>query len=116
MTILSRVCAEFTDARHRTILSVKPDQLNCVLTDVPEEIQLDPLFSMLLADGSLEAVQSVSRKKALENDPLAGITAEGKKAGRVRKAPASAPREKEAGAEPPASPDAGEAPGPAEKA
>ena len=78
MLILSRVCADFTDRSGRTIFSVTPDQLLSFL-DAPEEIRLDPLFDLLLADGSMEAVHSVSQQKTLEADPAAGITAEGKR-------------------------------------
>ncbi len=49
-----------------------------ILTNVPEEIRDDPLYRMMVDDGSLTAVDSVEKRKQLENDPLRGITPEGK--------------------------------------
>jgi len=83
MLILTRVCAEFHNRSGQTVLTVRPGQLLSFL-EAPEEIQEDPLFSMMLNDGSLEAVRSVSDQRKLESDPLAGITPEGKKANRSR--------------------------------
>lgn len=77
MLILSRVCADFHDSRGRRIFSVAPRDLLSFL-EAPEEIREDPLFDLLLADGSLEAVRSVDRRRLLEADPVAGTTAEGR--------------------------------------
>lgn len=79
MLILSRVCAEFHDSGGRLLLAVRPENLLSFI-EAPEEIQADPLFALLQRDGSLEAVRSVSRKRELENDPLADTAADGKKA------------------------------------
>ena len=84
MTILSHVCVDFYDKQRNLIFSVLPSHLNCLLT-APEEIQEDPIFDLLLADHSLEAVRSVAQKKQLENDPTDGVTAEGKKTKTTRK-------------------------------
>ncbi len=84
MTILSHVCVDFYDKQRNLLFSVPPSLINCVLT-APEEIQQDPIFDMLLADHSLEAVRSVEQKKHLENDPTEGVTAEGKKPKATRK-------------------------------
>ncbi len=84
MTILSHVCVDFYDKQQKLIFSVPPTLLNCILT-APEEIQQDPIFDMLLADHSLEAVQTIDQKKRLENDPTEGVTAEGKKPRATRK-------------------------------
>ncbi len=78
MLILSRVCAEFRDRAGKPIFTISPSGLLSFL-EAPEEIRQDPLFDMMLADGSLEAVQSVSHRKALESDPVGSTTAEGKK-------------------------------------
>ena len=78
MLILSRVCADFCDREGKTVFSVGPRQLLSFL-EAPEEIQEDPLFHLMLADGSLEAVRSVEQKRNLEADPAADTTAEGKK-------------------------------------
>ena len=87
MTVLSHVSVDFTDKHHNILFSVPPRLIDCVLT-APDEIQQDPIFDLLLADGSLEAVRSVARKKALENAPAADVTVEGKKP-KAAKAPAA---------------------------
>ena len=79
MTILSRVCAEFHDRNGKVIFSISPANRFSFL-EAPEAIQEDPLFPLMLADGSLEAVRSVKQQKALEKNPAADTTAEGKKA------------------------------------
>ena len=84
MTILSHVCVDFYDKQQNLIFSVSPNLLNCILT-APDEIQQDPIFDMLLADHSLEAVRTIDQKKHLENDPTEGVTAEGKKPRATRK-------------------------------
>lgn len=87
MTILSHVSVDFTDKHHNILFSVPAHLIDCVLT-APDEIQQDPIFDLLLADGSLEAVRSVARKKALENEPASEVTTEGKKP-KTAKAPAA---------------------------
>ena len=87
MTILSHVSVDFTDKQRKIIFSVPPHLIDCVLT-APDEIQEDPIFDLLLADRSLEAVRTVSQKKVLENDPTAGVSADGKKP-KTAKAPAA---------------------------
>ena len=78
MLILSRVCAEFHDRAGKVLFTIYPHQRYSFL-DAPENIREDPLFGMLLADGSLEAVRSVEQLRTLEPDPLADTTAEGKR-------------------------------------
>ena len=80
MLIISRVCAEFKNKAGETVYRVKPGDLG-LIREAPEAIREDVLFGLLVADGSLEAVESVSRKKVLENDPMLGTDAEGKNAG-----------------------------------
>ena len=80
MTIVSHVCAEFRNARGETIFAVPPSKLHMVLDNEPDEIREDPLYHMMLSDRSLSAVESKEEKKLLENDPLHGISAEGKAA------------------------------------
>ena len=84
MLIICHVCAEFHNKRGETVLTVSPEMLTGFIS-APEEIQEDPLYGMLMADGSLEAGFTEKEKKARENDPTAGITAEGKKATAARK-------------------------------
>ncbi len=56
MLILSRVCAEFTNRAGQPVFTVGPRDLLTFL-NAPEEIRADPLFRLLAADGSLEAVE-----------------------------------------------------------
>ena len=79
MTLIAHVCAEFCDAHRNPIYTITQPMLNDVLYDVPDAIRADPLFAMLIAEGSLKAVESAADRKAAEKDPLAGITAEGRK-------------------------------------
>ena len=68
MLILSRVCAQFHDRHGAPLFRISPaDRLTFV--EAPEAIRQDPLFQMLILERSLEVAQSVSQKKALENDP-----------------------------------------------
>ena len=87
MLIICHVGAEFHDKTGETIFSVTPEMLNG-FTDAPDEIREDPLFGMLTADGSLEAITDAKQKRTLEMDPDAGINAEGKKANTMKKKPA----------------------------
>ena len=78
MLLVPHVCAEFYDRARQKIFAIEPYMLNS-FTEAPEAIRQDPLFDLLLADGSLEAAETVAQQKQLEADPTAGITAEGKK-------------------------------------
>ena len=94
MLILSRVCAEFRDHTGAIIHRVTPET-RLTFREAPEAIREDPLFQMLVSEGSLEAaVTSVQRKK-LEAEPLEGTDATG------RKVPAAAFPEKESRPNPP---------------
>ena len=77
MTILSRVCAEFHDPQGNVICTITPANRFKPL-EVPDAIARDPLFQLLVADHSLEAVVSAAQMKTLENDPIQGTNAEGK--------------------------------------
>ena len=68
MLILSRVCAEFHDDTGTVLFNIQPSMLNLFI-DAPESIKQDPLFDMLLSDGSLEAPVDKATRKKLENDP-----------------------------------------------
>ena len=70
MLILSRVCAEFHDRQGLKLFSVTPDTRMTFL-EAPESIKEDPLFRMLVSDGSLEVSTGAVRRKMLENDPMA---------------------------------------------
>ncbi len=78
MLMMSRVCALFRDRQGNTLFEVTPTTRNCFV-EAPEAIQEDPLFQMLLADGSLEAGITKARQKTLEQDPMDGADATGKR-------------------------------------
>ena len=69
MRILSRVCAEFHDKTGAVLFAVHPAD-RCVFLDTPDSIRQDPLFHMLLNDGSLELPTTREKQKQLENDPM----------------------------------------------
>jgi hypothetical protein len=79
MLILSRVCAEFRDRNGTVVHRVTP-QTRLTFQEAPESIREDPLFQMLVNDGSLEAAVTPVRKKRLEAEPLRGTDATGKRA------------------------------------
>ena len=68
MLILSRVCAEFHDKSGTVLFAIRPaDRMNFL--EAPESIRQDPLFDMLVKDGSLETPGTKAEQKKLENDP-----------------------------------------------
>ena len=77
MLILSRVCADFYDRNNHLLHRFIAPDLGRFL-DVPESIKEDPLFQMLVKDGSIKYPADDAKDKALEQDPFAGATAEGK--------------------------------------
>ncbi len=78
MRILSHVCAEFRNGHGLIIFQVPVCEKNAVV-EAPEEIRSDPLFGMLVAEGSLEIIKDGEKQKELENDPTRGTDATGKK-------------------------------------
>ena len=78
MLLLSRVCAEFHDARGHVIYRVGPED-RLAFREAPEAIREDPLFRMLVADGSLEAAVTPVRQKKLEAEPQKDTDASGKR-------------------------------------
>ena len=91
MLILSRVCADFHNAKGELIHRVSA--ANCLtFHEAPEAIRedplfrmLDPLFQMLVDEGSLEAAVTPVQKKQLEADPQEGADAAGRKRAPARK-------------------------------
>ena len=77
MLILSRVCADFYDSRRNLLFRITPHDMG-LFVDAPESVKQDPLFQMLVDDGSVKFPEDARSNKALENDPMAGATAEGK--------------------------------------
>ena len=79
MKILSRVCAEFFDKDRNVIYRIGPADRLVYKDDAPEALRDDLLFKLLVADGSIEVVETAEQRKRLESNPMAGIDAEGKK-------------------------------------
>lgn len=78
MLLLSRVCAEFRDRTGAVVWRVTPSA-RLTFQEVPESVKEDPLFSLLLADGSIEAVTTAGDRKKLEADPLKDTDASGRR-------------------------------------
>ena len=78
MLILSRVCAEFRDRTGAVIHRVTPET-RLTFREAPEAIREDPLFELLIREGSLEASMTPVQQKQLENAPLEGADAAGRK-------------------------------------
>ena len=74
-----KVCASFHDDKNKEIYKVTKDMLHKYIEDVPEAIRQDLLFNMLVKDGSLVVIDTEAKKKEVENDPLKGVSADGKK-------------------------------------
>ena len=77
MLILARVCADFYDKNRNLLHRIIPRDLN-LFREVPESIQQDPLFQMLVDDGSIKFPADAAKDKALEQDPFAGTTPDGR--------------------------------------
>ena len=77
MLILARVCADFHDKNRNLLHRIAPRDLN-LFREVPESIQQDPLFQMLVDDGSIKFPADAAKDKALEQDPFAGTTPDGR--------------------------------------
>ena len=77
MLIIPYVCADFRDKNGNPIFRITADMLR-TMQDVPEAIKQDLLFDMLVADGSIKTPETVAQRKLLEQDPMIGMTAEGK--------------------------------------
>ena len=104
MMILSRVYAQFRDARGNVIFTVDPSNW-LTFVEAPEAIQEDPLFQMLVEDGSLDASITPAKRRTLENDPTAGTDASGKKVGKPAAKKSSSMAESAEPAKPEAKPE-----------
>lgn len=78
MRIVSRVAAAFYRRDRTPIFEVSSRDL-LVILDAPEEIRSDPLFDLLVREGSLQVITSDEVRKVLESDPVQGANAEGRK-------------------------------------
>jgi len=100
MQILSRVCADFYDKQRNRIYRITKRDLGLFL-EAPESIRQDPLFQMLVDDGSIKFPADTAKDKALEQDPFAGADATGKE---IKPKTARAKRKTKAEAETAANP------------
>lgn len=78
MRIVSRVAAGFYRPDRTKIFEVRSNDL-LVMLDAPEEIRRDPLFDMMVKEGSLQIVTTEAIQKLLEADPVQGTNAEGRR-------------------------------------
>jgi len=78
MLLIAHVAAEFRDRNGNTLYTIRGSQRNTFLA-VPDTIRQDPLFDLLLQDGSIEIPETALKTAALENDPTEGITPDGRK-------------------------------------
>ena len=77
MMIVSYVCADFYDKNCNLIHRITREDLGD-FNYPPDSIKEDPLFQMLVDDGSIRFVEDNKTQKALESNPYAGISAEGR--------------------------------------
>ena len=77
MLILARVCADFYDKDRNLIHRIRPADLG-LFQEAPDGIKQDPLFQMLVDDGSIKFPEDAAKDKALEQDPFAGATPDGR--------------------------------------
>ena len=84
MKILSRVCAEFKDKKGNVIYRIGPADRLVYKDDAPDAIKDDLLFGALVAEGSIDVIETAAEKKAAEQDPTAGSLADGKKIAKAK--------------------------------
>ena len=83
MLIVPFACAEFHDKSGNVIHRIHAHELRNI-TEVPDAIVQDPLYALMVEEGSLKAPESKIDLKALENDPDAAI-AKGEEHAKVAK-------------------------------
>ena len=69
MLILSRVCAEFYDKHNNLLGRITPRDLG-TFREISDAVRQDPLFQLLVEDGSIKYPADEAKDKALEQDPL----------------------------------------------
>ena len=72
MILVPYVCAEFHDNTGAVLYTVRPNQLQ-TLIEVPDAVRQDPLFEMLVHDGTIQVPETKAQKKVLENDPTSKL-------------------------------------------
>ena len=101
MLVVPFACAEFHDKSGNVIHRIHAHELRNI-TEVPDAIVQDPLYALMVDEGSLKAPESKIDLKALENDPDAAIakaekrtkTAKTAKAAKTEKTETAAKTEK----------------------
>ena len=78
MTICCHVATIFKDQNWNPIYKLENPERNKNV-EVPDAITQDPIFHQLIDEGSLEVIITVGQRNRLENEPLAGIDATGKR-------------------------------------
>ena len=79
MLVVPFACAEFHDKSGNVIHRIHAHELRNI-TEVPDAIVQDPLYALMVEEGSLKAPESKLDLKALENDPDAVIAKAEKRA------------------------------------
>ena len=79
MLVVPFACAEFHDKSGNVIHRIHAHELRNI-TEVPDTIVQDPLYALMVDEGSLKAPESKIDLKALENDPDAVIAKAEKRA------------------------------------
>ena len=92
MLVVPFACAEFHDKSGNVIHRIHAHELRNI-TEVPDAIVQDPLYALMVEEGSLKAPESKIDLKALENDPDAAI-AKGEEPAKVAKTAKAAKNEK----------------------
>ena len=91
MRIIPYVCAEFHDRNRMLLCRIRPSDLR-VLRDIPDAVKQDPLFDLLVGDGSIKVIYTSAEERAAEANPGAGIGPDGKNIpGLTDPAPEAAP-------------------------
>ena len=88
MLVVPFACAEFHDKSGNVIHRIHAHELRNI-TEVPDAIVQDPLYALMVEEGSLKAPESKLDLKALENDPDAAIAKAEKRAKTAKTAKAA---------------------------
>ena len=75
MFLVSRVCAEFRTKTGEVICTIRPSQL-LQFIEVPDSIQEDPYFQMLLSDHVIDIPANKAEMLRLEADPTKSLRTE----------------------------------------
>ena len=77
MRIVSRVAAAFCRPDRSIIFEVRPSDI-LVILEAPDEIREDPLFPLMVNEGSLQIITSAAVQQELEADPVQGTGPDGR--------------------------------------